>query len=386
MNSTFVKSGLSKKDIIDKLKIAIFSKEVQLTLIYASELICSGHSKLLVQLCIELWSKYYILSSEIPLMILKCIDLIENINHKEIYKYVDARLEIIKLCFVICMTEKKQLDLYTSKIQKNEIHLIKDTNEINSFYYNIIDSLSSYIDENSVIFFFTLLQRFYKKDVKGFNKILSYLIDNYVKKSDLKRELEVLTLTRNYIWIFIKILKKIYNSLNDNLFNQYYQNYIQIFEYNLNKTEILNRINIIYLLFDIIIDNKVLYYLSNQIEIQNTINVTEVENIFTKLIKYYEMDMNIKESKNKGSENNQEKNNKKKNNKNNTKNETNNEQVETSNLDYLYNIIYIDKNKMRKKEMELNIPRFFPIKTIEVPDSSLNENKIIVNISKINNI
>ncbi len=384
MNSTFVKSGLSKKEILDKLKIAIFSKDVQLTFVYASELICNGHIKLLIQLCIELWSKFYILSSEIPLMILKCTDLLENINPKDVYKYTEIRLEIIKLCFVICMTEKKQLDLYISKIQKNEIHLIKDINDINSFYYNIINSLSSYIDENSIIFFLTLLQRFYKKDVKGFNKIFSYLVDNYIKKQDLKRELEVLTLSRNYIWIFTKIVKEIYNSLNDDLFNQYYQNYIKIFEYNLNKTEILNRINIIFLLFDIVIDNKILYYLSNQIEIQNTINITEVNNIFDKLINYYQMDMNIKEHKNVVLENNQQKSYKKNKDKNNTKNDTKNKHVDTNNLDYLYTITYIDKNKIKKKEKDFNIPRFYPFKTIDVTD--IDDNKIIINISKINNI
>ncbi len=384
MNKTFVKSGLSKKEIIDKFKIAVFEKDSDLTLVYSAELLCSGHIKLLIQTCIELWAKFYILSYEIPLMIINCINITKDINSKDIYKYNDIRFEIIKLCLTICKTEKKQLDLYTSKVQKNEIHHIKNKNDISTFYYNLVNSIQSYIDEEGIIYFYTLLYKFYTKKVKEFNIVLSYIIDNYVKKKELKRELEVLNLSRNYIWLLIKILKQIYSNLNDNLLYKYYENYIYLFEYNINKTDIINRINIIYVLFDIIIDSNVLYYLTNQQPILNTINIdiNYIDSIFGKLIDYYELDVNIKDDTKKYSQKKKYKKNKYSENSYNTENlDENTENIENDPADYLYTFTYIDKKKFFKKKNDLNIPRIFPIKTIDVED--YNENKININISKL---
>jgi hypothetical protein len=420
MNSSWTKSGLSKKDVTDKLKIAIFEKNTQHTMIYAAEIICSGHSTALIQICIELWCKFYILSTEIPALILESIELLENINQKEVYKYSNIRNTIIKLCFVICMTDKNQLEFYISKINKNSFTLLKPESELNKFYNNIIEDIASYIEKDSIIYFGTLLQKFYRKDYHSFNKVLSYLIDTYLKKIDLKKDCEVihLSLTKNYIWIFIKMLKYIYepsclrqvrsahgynkyvSETNGALAPSVYNNYIKIFEFNLIKYDIMNRINIIYLLFNLVIDNKILYNMSNQLQFQHNIILNEINNIFDKLIIHYQLPTKNKEITSQKS---------KKNNKNKTtsleeyyENNTNEYQnqnqmpsnererrsekpdssgEEPSDTDYLYTITYVDKKKLKKKEDNLNIPRFYPIKTIDVAD--INENKLIINVSKL---
>jgi hypothetical protein len=414
MNSSWTKSGLSKKEVTDKFKIAIFEKNTQHTMIYASEIICSGHSTALIQVCIELWCKFYILSTEIPSLILESIELLENINQKEIYKYSNIRNTIIKLCFVICMTEKNQLEFYISKVNKNSFSLLKPENELNNFYNNIIEDISSYVDKDSIIYFGTLLQKFYRKDYHSFNKVLSYLIDTYLKKINLRKDCEVihLSLTKNYIWILIKILKFIYDNFNQKIFLEYYNNYIKIFEFNLTKYDILNRINIIYLLFNLVIDNKILYNMSHQLQFQHNIILNEVDTIFTKLINHYQLPVTIKESKKESknrrgakarslrSHTNREQSELtegysaiKKNSYasleeyeqyeqyEDNKQEEEEKETEPSDTDYLYTITYIDKKKLKKKEDNLNIPRFYPIKTIDVAD--INDNKIMINVSKL---
>jgi hypothetical protein len=363
--TTFCKSGLKKKELIDKFKIAIFSKDIKSTYVYAFEFICSGHNKLLIQICIELWSKFYILSTEIPNKILNCINLLNTINPKEVYKYKDIRLEFIRLCFVICNSDKNQLDLYITKVQKTDFHLLKNMNDINSFYINLNNSLIPYIDENSQIYFLTLFYKFYVKDVKGFNKVLSFLIDTYLKKSELKQDFEVILLSRNYIWIFIKILKILYNNIENKSLYEYFKKYIGIFEFQLNKSEIINRINIIYILFDLIIDHKLQYHLDNQFAIQNSMNINEIENIFLKFLNCYQLttsdeNNNIIEEENDINEQIEPKNKKE------TESKNKKETESSLNIDYLYTMTYIEKRK--NKERLDNIPKFFPTKDINVED------------------
>jgi hypothetical protein len=238
-------------------------------------------------------------------------------------------------------------------------------NDINSFYINLNNSLIPYIDENSQIYFLTLFYKFYVKDVKGFNKVLSFLIDTYLKKSELKQDFEVILLSRNYIWIFIKILKILYNNIENKSLYEYFKKYIGIFEFQLNKSEIINRINIIYILFDLIIDHKLQYHLDNQFAIQNSMNINEIENIFLKFLNCYQLttsdeNNNIIEEENDINEQIEPKNKKE------TESKNKKETESSLNIDYLYTMTYIEKRK--NKERLDNIPKFFPTKDINVED------------------
>lgn len=378
------KSGLSKKDLIDKFKISIFERNINNTTVFAAELICSGYGKLLLNTCIELWCKFYILSSEISFLIYELIELLKTVKYNEIYKYEDIRFLLINLAVTLCMSNKQQINLFQAKIQKKDIELSDKLNEIPNFYLKLLNTYESYIDEDNYNNIILLLYNFYKKKSSNFNKILSYLIDKSVKKIDLKLDFEVIhsTLTKNYIWIFLDILKHIYMNIKDINQNRYYNIYVEIFNYDLIKSNIFKRINIIFMLFNMLIRESVNNIYNNHVS-KNSIDIETVTDIFSKLIIFYELDTSIKETKEiknrkTTDDDGEEKYTTKENSKNKKSISFLNEDVE-----YLYTLTYINPKKISDKEKNSIRIDYFPAqKTINVSDFELH-NSIRLEIDKI---
>ena len=253
------KYGLNKKNLIDKFMISIFEKNINNTIVFAAELLCSGYGKLLLNTCIELWCKFYILSTEISFLIYELIEVLKTIKLNEIYKYEDIRFLLVNLAVTLCLSTKQQINLFQAKVQQRDIEISNKLNEIPNLYLKILNTYEPYIDIDNYNNILLLLYNFYKKKSDNFNKILSYLVDKSVKKIDLKLDFEVIhsTLTKNYIWIFLDILKHIYMNVKDENQSKYYNIYIEIFNYDLTKANIIKRINIVFMLFNMLIKESV---------------------------------------------------------------------------------------------------------------------------------
>lgn len=381
----FSKSGLSKKDLIDKFKISIFEKNVNNTTVYAAELICSGYCKLLLNTCIDLWCKFYILSADISFLIYEIIELLQTIKPNEVYKYVNVRFLFIKLSLTLCTNNKQHIHLFQTKIHKKDIELNDKLNELPNFYSKIINNYKQYIDEDNYNNIIILMYNFYKKKITNFNKILSYLVENTVKKIDLKADFQVIhsSLTKNYIWIFLDILKYIYMTIKDSKKIQYYKIYNTIFNYDLTKSDILKRINIIFMLFNILINDDLSILYTNQKENTCNIDIDNINNIFSQLITFYELDTVIKETKESKMKKIDITSQDKKNNKDNkdSKNETKNTPIIKENVEYLYTLTYVNSKKKKEKE-NIRFDYFPAQKTINV-DNFEHHNGIKLEIDKI---
>jgi hypothetical protein len=377
---------LNNKEFFNRLKISIFEKNTYNTIILATEIICIGKSKQLLQTCIELWSIFYVYSKEIPLLIQESINLIDTVKPKDIYKHDNIRLSLIKVCFVLSMTNKTNINYYNKNITKDKLNLLKDYNELSTFNINLLQKININIEKENTIYIGSILNNFGNNNIKDLNNILSYITSNIIKNDNLKIDFETiyLSLTKNYIWIILFIVKEIYNKLNNDEMNNYCKLYANIYEYNLSKPSIIKKINIVFLLFNILIDKNIRIHHYNSINYQNQLDETEVNNIFYKLTQYYELDTEIKDTQY------IIKNNKKKNNKKNNSvssinhdkkytndNENINEIIEdkTSPTDYLYTITYID-HKPKKRNSDINKVFLYEPRNIDIADYNINTNTL----------
>ncbi len=372
---------LNNKEFLNRLKISIFEKNTYNTIILATEIICIGKSKQLLQTCIELWSIFYIYSKEIPLLIQESIDLIDTVRPKDIYKHDHIRLSLIKICYVLSMTNKTNINYYNLNVTKDKLNLIKDYNDLSTFNINLLQKVNINIEKETTIYIGSILNSFGNNNIKDLNNILSYITSNIIKHNNLKIDFETiyLPLTKNYIWVILYIIKAIYNKLNNDEMNNYLKLYTNIYEYNLSKPSILKKINIVFLLFNILIDKNIRIHHYNATYYQSSFDETEVNNIFYKLTQYYELDIEIKDNTKIASKKSTKTNSKNPHDEYSTDTYNKNEIIdnEVSATDYLYTITYAD-TRPKKKKNDINKMFIYEARNIDIADYSVNANTIEV--------
>ena len=382
---------LTKKEILDKLKISIFEKNAYNTNILACEIIVNGHVKALMQTMIELWSKFYIYSSEIALLIQEVIDNIANIKPKEIYKHTIIRVLIVKLCFVMCKTSKFQVNFHITNITADKVNdVLVSSNQLSSFNCLLLQKIEAHLDDDNFNYIVSLLYYFSKKNVREFNKILSYIVEKFVKSKQLTVDCETvhLSLSKNYVWLIIAMLKLIYIKLDNDNMTQYYSIYTKIFEYSLTKSDIMKRINIIFLLFNMLINKNMVRQIEEQPIYQDIVDISEIDKIFEKLIDFYNLDMEIRINKKASKLNNDT-------NEaddiidsvDNTAKKKNNKAVfNHEDINYLYTLTYTDPRLTYKKNKNVEYAlhdNMIPIKMVEVKNYDEKSNLHNIDISKL---
>jgi hypothetical protein len=141
--------------------------------------------------------------------------------------------------------------------------------------------------------------------------------------------------------IFFELFKFYKNSINDAKLNYFYDLYFNIFNWKLKKSNLYNRVSIIFLLFDLILSNKLI----NSSTIQNDIDIKFINNIYQQLIEFYELP---KEKKKKVNKTKQKQSSTKQN--NNAKQEEN----DKNRIEYLYTIIDINNKELQRKSNKVS--------------------------------
>lgn len=340
--SSWSKSGLTKKEIINKFKISIFEHNVNHAQIYASEIICSGHVNTLIDICIEIWTNFYIFYKEISVLLYHSIELLKGIKHKEFYKSSE-RYIVLQLCTAMCFCERKQLNGYTKKCIDNHLHI--ESENIPKYYQQILKNIKSYVNKEAFDLIVKLLVTIYNKDIHNINTILSQYYDIFVSKNELEQHFETIHtgLTKNYIWILFFVLQKMYTDINDNNYLDVFHRFTEIFQFSINKKSIKIRMNIIFALFQFIIEPKIFYqFENNDTNYSHKTIQSEVDDIFEKLISFYKMNEDKAHSQN--SKNTAE-------DKSNSKNSKSTKEKHDiyDNFEYLYTITYKETFPQKKK-------------------------------------
>jgi hypothetical protein len=351
--------NVSKKTMTENLKISFFNQDFQNIQIYICEFIVNKQVDLLLETLIELYCDYYTsLNQKTLTKFNTCIDIVKNKN-KNLYLTED-RLLFNDLANDINNLTKTQ-NLYKKKYETTLLYDPAITiNKLNKYNYNIWNEIKLYLPNEHHKYFLELIYLLSSNEKEKFNNLLNSIINKFSKTKLIKN---VDTINQNfndtYVLVFFELFKKYKNLFNEFKFNNYYDLYFNIFNYKLKKSNITNRIPLIFLLFNLLFtDTKRNTYYNNK----NKLDQNYISQIYEKLINFYELPKEIKKKernkpvKNKETCNNIETN-INENNKN--KNNKNTEDVTSDDvMDYLYTIINYNKkahkNKLDKVEYNKN--------------------------------
>ena len=356
--------NVSKKTMTENLKISFFNQDFQNIQIYICEFIVNKQTDLLLETLIELYCDYYSSLNQKTLTKLNtCIDIVKNKN-KNLYLSED------KLVFNDLGNDLNNLiktqNLYKKKYETKMLYdpsiIINKLNKIN---YNIWNEIKLYLPNEHHKYFLELIYLLSSNNKEQFNNLLNTIINKFGKTKLIKN---VETINQNfndcYILVFFELFKKYKNLFNDFKINNYYDLYFNIFNYKLKKSNINNRLPLIFLLFDLLFaDKSRTTYYGNK----NKVDTNYINQIYNKLIDFYELPKEIKKKERKKPQ-------KKENNKdvNNIPNITNNEIVQQDEdekgedyMDYLYTIINFSNKEHRRKQNK-----------VEYNKNSMNRSKI----------
>ena len=356
--------NITKKTMIDNLKISFFNNDNQNIHIYICEFIVNNQTDTLLETLIELYCDYYSsLNIKTLNKINTCIDIVNNKN-KYLYleenrnAFNDLGNDLNNLIKTKALYKKK----YETKLLYDPDIIINKLNKIN---YNIWNNIKQYVPIEQHKYFLELLYLLSDNNKEQFNNLLNTIINKF-NKTKLIKNIETLNqnFNDNYILIFFELFKNYKNLYNNHKINNYYDLYYNIFNYKLKKSNINNRISIIFLLFDLLFadKNKNTYY-HNKIKL----DLSLVNNIYLKLIEFYELPKEIKEPKKRSKPRK-----KSSNTNNDTKNSESDNETTTSNkskssrnnpdndinVDYLYNIININNKEIKRKRNKVNNNKF----------------------------
>ena len=331
--------NINKKTMIENYKISIFNKNLKEIHLYTCEFICNNHPDLLLEIIIELYLEFYITNNiDIIKNINECIDILKNLKKNEIY-LDDNRLLFNNISNDFYYLNKPD-NIYYKKKYEIKLQLDPDIllNKLNQFNYNIWENIRQYIPLEQHKYFLELIYYIKKKNNIKFFNLLNTIINKFSKKTKLLKNIETInpTFKDNYIMIFFELFKFYKNSINDAKLNYFYDLYFNIFNWKLKKSNLYNRVSIIFLLFDLILSNKLI----NSSTIQNDIDIKFINNIYQQLIEFYELP---KEKKKKVNKTKQKQTPAKQN--NNAKQEEN----DKNRIEYLYTIIDINNKELQRK-------------------------------------
>ena len=336
----------------DNLKISFFNNDIKNIHIYICEFIVNNQTELLLETLIELYCDYYSsLNIKTLTKLNTCIDIVKNKN-KHLY------LNDEKILFNDLANDLNNLikiqNLYKKKY---ETTLIYDPsiiiNKLNKINYDIWNDIKEYIITDHHKYFLELTYLLSTNNKVQFNNLLNTIINKFGKTKLIKN---VETINNNfkecYILIFFEFFKKYKNLYNDHNINNYYDLCYNVFNFKLKKSNINNRLSIIFILFDLLFKkyNRVNYYNN-----KTKLDIEYINNIYNQLIDFYELSTEIKKPKKKNTIKKKEDKEKNYNKKEDTEKDYN--KKEDNITDYLYTIINFNNkehNRIQDKIQENN--------------------------------
>ena len=428
-----------KKILLNNLKISIFSKDKDKIYTYISEFIFIYQIEFLLENILVFWLEFFINLDYINIFKFNnCLNFIETTNKKEIYlinknvvlyDFIDEFSKLKKNNVISELYYKKNKEV---KLEYNSEIISKNFNEI---HFKLLNYIQTYIPKELNNYFIELLFYFFTQNKIKFFNLLNTIINKFSKNKKLIKFIETIhsDFKDNLLILLINISKVIniliYN--NNKLFEEYYNIIEKIFNWNLRKNNIKLRINLIFILYDVLFDienvikfNKdVLIKIKNSeneleeyidYEKNNDINKLKLINCFgnninykiiyenhIKLINLYNLKIKKQVNKKKSINNVNSMNKNFSNNSNNSNNSDNstksniNEKTIEELSEYLYTIININNEKYQDKNNKINHNRFLLrqncSKSIDIDCnenifSSFSDNKNSLNIVKLNRI
>ena len=288
--------NVSKKTMSDNLKISFFNQDYQNIQIYICEFIVNKQVDLLLEILIELYCDYYSSLNQKTLTKLNtCIDIVKN-KDKNLYLkedrlvFNDLGTDLNNLIKTQNLYKKK----YETKLLFDSSIIINKLNEIN---YNIWIEIKQYLPTEQHKYFLELIYLLSSNNKEQFNNLLNTIINKF-SKTKLLKNVETINqnFNDNYILVFFELFKSYKNLFNDFKINNYYDLYYNIFNHKLKKSNINNRISLIFLLFNLLFkDNNRNTYYNNKIKL----DINYAKGIYDKLIQFYELPTEIKKKQNK---------------------------------------------------------------------------------------
>ena len=369
--------NISKKIMIENLKISLFEKNINNIHLYTCDFICNNNAILLLETLIEIYIEYYNINNiEINNLINNCITNIKN-NNKHIY-LCDDRMLFNTLSNSIIFLNKINSKYY----KKNyEVALQLDSkiilNNLDNINLEIWENIKPYLPYDQHKYFLELIYYISSKNINSVFNLLNTIINKFSRKTKLLISIE--TIDNNFkdhlIILLLELFKYYKNHINSEKLEKYYEIYSNIFYWKLKKGNIQKRSSIIFILFELILSRNVI----DKGKLNVIINYDEINNVYSQLIEYYELDKVIKTPKKKEA--------KKK-----SVNKSEEKEQKEENMDYLFTIVNYNNKSLRNKQnkVERNNYRlnresnnYKPI-TIDGNDSIL-ENEVKNNIKIIKN-
>lgn len=384
--------NVSKQSMIDNLKILFFNNDIHNIQIYICEFIINNQVDSLLDTLIELYSYYYA-STNIQTIskFNKCIDIVKN-NKKHLYLNPNRTL-FNHLSYDIINLNKTQ-NFYNRKFEvKLSIDPSIIISRLNKYNLSIFNNIKLYLPSNQHRYLLELIYFLSTNNQENFNNILNTMISKF-SKDKLEKNVESINMNLNdcYILIFFELFRKYKELYNDPYINNIFDMYYNIFNFKLKKSNINSRINIIFILFHSLMNNnnniKTNYYKTNY-----NPDIDNINQIYNKLIEFYELPKEIKKNIKKPSRKKSKDNDSSKDTTSNSSNNNDSNDNDIDNVDYLYTLINFNNKAYKKKLNKIDnnkknlkniINKPININGNEKIFSSFTEND--VNIVKLNNI
>lgn len=384
--------NVSKQSMIDNLKILFFNNDIHNIQIYICEFIINNQVDSLLDTLIELYSYYYA-STNIQTIskFNKCIDIVKN-NKKHLYLNPNRTL-FNHLSYDIINLNKTQ-NFYNKKFEvKLSIDPSIIISRLNKYNLSIFNNIKLYLPSNQHRYLLELIYFLSTNNQENFNNILNTMISKF-SKDKLEKNVESINMNLNdcYILIFFELFRKYKELYNDPYINNIFDMYYNIFNFKLKKSNINSRINIIFILFHSLMNNnnniKTNYYKTNY-----NPDIDNINQIYNKLIEFYELPKEIKKNIKKPSRKKSKDNDSSKDTTSNSSNNNDSNDNDIDNVDYLYTLINFNNKAYKKKLNKIDnnkknlkniINKPININGNEKIFSSFTEND--VNIVKLNNI
>jgi len=384
--------NVSKQSMIDNLKILFFNNDIHNIQIYICEFIINNQVDSLLDTLIELYSYYYA-STNIQTIskFNKCIDIVKN-NKKHLYLNPNRTL-FNHLSYDIINLNKTQ-NFYNKKFEvKLSIDPSIIISRLNKYNLSIFNNIKLYLPSNQHRYLLELIYFLSTNNQDNFNNILNTMISKF-SKDKLEKNVESINMNLNdcYILIFFELFRKYKELYNDHYINNIFDMYYNIFNFKLKKSNINSRINIIFILFHSLMNNnnniKTNYYKTNY-----NPDIDNINQIYNKLIEFYELPKEIKKNIKKPSRKKSKDNDSCKDTCSNSSNNNDSNDNDIDDIDYLYTLINFNNKAYKKKLNKIDnnkknlkniINKPININGNEKIFSSFTEND--VNIVKLNNI
>lgn len=334
--------NINKKTMVENFKISIFEKNINNIHLYTCDFICNNHATLLLENIIEMYIEFYSINNiKINSIINNCINIIKD-NNKQIY-LIEDKIQFNILANYIIFLNKSASEYYKKHF---EVSLLLDSSIIlNNLDNNNLDKwnyIKEYIPYNQHKYFIELIYYISANDKTKVFNLLNTIINKFSKKTKLLKNIETINNAfKDHLIILLLELFKLYkNQINNSRLNKYYDMYTNIFYWKLKKGNIHQRSSIIFLLFELILSRNVI----NKSKMNVIINYDEINDVYSQLITFYELNKVKKTVKKKQN---------KKTNEQKEINEQNNneekEENEVNKMEYLFTMCNFNNKSMRNK-------------------------------------